>query len=241
MRQLGIFLLILGLAVNAVAQKSFDKDTVKTSGGPLVITCVGHASLYLEWKHRIIQVDPFGRMADYSKLPKADLILITHQHGDHLDPQAIGQIAKEDTRIVCPEVCEKLVNKPIVMKNGDRTEILGIHIQAVPGYNIQHKRDNGEPFHVKGVGNGYVLTFDDKKIYIAGDTEDIPEMADLKNIDIAFLPMNVPYTMTPEMVASAVKLFHPKIVYPYHFGDTDTSKLVQLLKDEDVEVRVRKF
>ena len=241
MKLLGVVLLMLGLAVNAAAQKVFEKDTLKTSGGPVVITCVGHGSLCLEWKDQIIHIDPFGRVADYSKLPKADLILITHQHGDHLDPQAIGKITKEDTRIVCPEICRELVTNPFVMKNGDTLNISGIHILAVPAYNIQHKRDSGEPFHVKGAGNGYVLIFKDKKIYIAGDTEDIPEMADLKNIDIAFLPMNLPYTMSPEMVASAVKMFYPKIVYPYHFGDTDTGKLVKLLKNEDVEVRVRNF
>ena len=128
------------------------------------------------------------------------------------------------------------------MKNGDVDTVLGIRIEAVPAYNIVHKRDNGEPFHPKGVGNGYVLTFGDKRIYIAGDTENIPEMKTLKNIDVAFLPMILPYTMTPEMVADAARVFKPKILYPYHYGDTDPQKLVQLLKnDKEIEVRIREL
>ncbi len=129
------------------------------------------------------------------------------------------------------------------MKNNDSKTIQGIEVEAVPAYNVVHKRDNGEPFHSKGNGNGYVLTLGDKRIYIAGDTENIPEMKDLKNIDIAFLPMNLPYTMTLEMAAAA-KMFDPKILYPYHFGETDTGKLVELLKDmpgTDIEVRIRKM
>ena len=128
------------------------------------------------------------------------------------------------------------------MKNGDVKTVKGIEVKAVPAYNIVHKRANGEPFHPKGVGNGYVVTFGDKKIYIAGDTENIPEMKELSGIDCAFLPMNVPYTMTPKMVAEAVKMFNPKILYPYHFGNTDVNELVELLKDKkDCEVRIRKM
>ena len=128
------------------------------------------------------------------------------------------------------------------MRNGDVKTIKGIKIEAVPAYNIVHKRDNGEPFHPKGAGNGYVIHFGDKKVYIAGDTENIPEMKELKDIDIAFLPMNLPYTMTPEMVADAAKSFKPRILYPYHYGETDVSKIVDLMKDtKDVEVRIRKM
>ena len=128
------------------------------------------------------------------------------------------------------------------MRNGDVKTIKGIKIEAVPAYNIVHKRDNGEPFHPKGAGNGYVIHFGDKKVYIAGDTENIPEMKELKDIDIAFLPMNLHYTMTPEMVAGAAKSFMPKILYPYHYGETDVSKIVDLMKDtKDVEVRIRKM
>jgi L-ascorbate metabolism protein UlaG (beta-lactamase superfamily) len=128
------------------------------------------------------------------------------------------------------------------MKNGEVQTVQGIKIEAVPAYNIIHKRDNGQPFHPKGVGNGYILTFGDKRVYVAGDTENIPEMKTLQGIDVAFLPMDLPYTMTPEMVADAAKVLKPKILYPYHYGDTNTSKLVELLKDEqEIEVRIRKM
>jgi L-ascorbate metabolism protein UlaG (beta-lactamase superfamily) len=117
----------------------------------------------------------------------------------------------------------------------------GLTVNAVPAYNIVNKRPDGSPFHPKGSGNGYIVTFGDTRIYIAGDTENTPEMKDLQNISVAFLPMNLPYTMTPEMVADAVRAFHPRILYPYHFGETDTSTIIDLLKDEDVEVRIRKM
>ena len=130
----------------------------------------------------------------------------------------------------------------LVMANGEVKTVAGLTIAAVPAYNLVHKRDSGEPFHPKGQGNGYVITFGDKRVYVAGDTENTPEMKALTNIDIAFLPMNLPYTMTPEMVADAARAFKPKILYPYHFGKTDTAKLVALLQDQpEIEVRVRKM
>ena len=126
------------------------------------------------------------------------------------------------------------------MKNGDVESVGGLTIEAVPAYNLVHMRSEGVPYHPKGIGNGYVITFGDKRVYVAGDTENIPEMKNLKNIDYAFLPMNLPYTMTPEMVADAAKAFKPTVLYPYHFGDTDTARLVALMKDTpEVEVRVR--
>jgi L-ascorbate metabolism protein UlaG (beta-lactamase superfamily) len=128
------------------------------------------------------------------------------------------------------------------MMNGDVKTVEGLKIEAVPAYNIVHKRDTGQPFHPKGAGNGYIITFGDKRVYVAGDTENTPDMKGLKNIDIAFLPMNLPYTMTPEMVADAAKAFKPKILYPYHFGETEPSKVVSLLKGTpEVEIRIRKM
>lgn len=128
------------------------------------------------------------------------------------------------------------------MKNGDSGIYANLKVDALPAYNIKNTRSDGSPFHPKGNGNGYVIYFGDKKVYVAGDTENIPEMADLKNIAIAFLPMNLPYTMNPKMVADAAKMFKPKILYPYHFGETNTSELLDLLKDEnDIEVRIRKL
>ena len=220
-----------------ISEQGFEVDTIKTNKGDLKITAIGHGTLMFEFAGKVIHIDPVTREADYTKLPKADLILITHEHGDHLDPKAIDIIKKEGTKIVLTKTCAAQVPGGIVMKNGDVNSVDGFKIEAVPAYNL----DPATRFHPKGVGNGYVITFGDKKVYVAGDTENIPEMKNLKDIYIAFLPMNLPYTMTPEMVAEAAKVIKPKILYPYHFGQTDTSKIVELLKDSGIEVRIRKL
>ena len=219
-----------------------ESDTVKTSKGDLVISFLGHSSLMMSWGGKVIHVDPVSSEADYAKLPKADIIFITHEHYDHLDLKAVGHIKTAGVKIVgSPEVA-KQIQGIIVMKNGDTQTLDSLNIEAVPAYNIKHMSAPGKPFHPKSVGNGYIVTFGDKRLYIAGDTENIPEMKQLKNIDIAFLPMNLPYTMTPEMVADAAKMFMPKILYPYHQGETDTAKIVALLKSEKgIEVRIRKM
>jgi L-ascorbate metabolism protein UlaG (beta-lactamase superfamily) len=225
---------------SAVTKNTFEKDTVATSIGDLEITFIRHATLMFVINGTVIHVDPWSDLADYTKLPDADLILITHHHTDHLDPVAVQEIRTESTVVVLSQLCTAKIKGGIVMKNGDEKTILDIPIIAVPAYNIVHKRDDGVPFHVKGEGNGYILTFGDTRVYIAGDTENTPEMKALKDIDIAFLPMNLPYTMTPDMVADAVKAFEPRILYPYHFGDTNTSELLELLEDEPgIEVRIR--
>jgi L-ascorbate metabolism protein UlaG (beta-lactamase superfamily) len=224
----------------AVTENSFTKDIIKTSAGDLAITFIGHGTLVFEFDGKVIHVDPFSRLADYAKLPKADMIFITHHHGDHLDLEAVKIIRTSKTKIVLTEKCAGEIEDGIIMKNGDVTTVAKIKAEAIPAYNLVHKRDNGQFWHPKGEGNGYVLTFGDKRVYVAGDTENTPEMKQLKKIDIAFLPMNLPYTMTPEMVADAADTFKPKILYPYHYGETDTSKLLELLADnEDVEVRIR--
>jgi L-ascorbate metabolism protein UlaG (beta-lactamase superfamily) len=224
------------------ASAQLQTDIFDTGEGPLEVNFVGHASLYFSFNGQIIHVDPFGKMGDYSQLPKADLILITHEHGDHLDAVTIEQLTKENTRLVVNEATAKKLNLGKVLKNGEETIAAGLNIKAVPAYNLIHKRDNGEFFHPKGNGNGYVVTFGQMHIYIAGDTENIPEMAELKDIDIAFLPMNLPYTMTPEMVQQAALMFKPKILYPYHYSDTDTRKIVDLLKETpEIEVRIKKM
>ena len=224
------------------AQDRFERDTVETGPGRLEITFIGHASLMLTWQGKTIQVDPYGRLADYGSLPKADLILITHQHGDHFDLKAIGLVRTEKTIIVYTKKCAEQAGGGIVMGNGDVRTVLGIGIEAVPAYNLVHTRPDGTPFHPKGEGNGYILTFGTTRLYIAGDTENTPEMKALKHIDIAFLPMNLPYTMTPEMVADAALAFRPKVLYPYHYGETDPATIVGLLKDaRDIDVRVRKM
>jgi L-ascorbate metabolism protein UlaG (beta-lactamase superfamily) len=239
-----ILLLALNLTVMIGNAQDLQTDVYETNKGELKIQFVKHGSIFFEYNGKVIHVDPVSRMGDYETYPKADLILITHHHSDHLDQNAIELLKKEHTKIVLTQKCKEMseyLTDVIVMKNGDVLSINELEITAVPAYNIKHKRENGDPYHIKGEGNGYVIKFDDKKVYVAGDTENITEMKALQNIDIAFLPMNLPYTMTPEMVADAAGMFKPKILYPYHYGDTDTSKLVELLKDEDIEVRIKKM
>jgi L-ascorbate metabolism protein UlaG (beta-lactamase superfamily) len=234
--------IILLLTIQISAQNQFEKDIIKTSAGDLEITFIGHGTLMFTFNGIVIHVDPYNKLGEYSTLPKADIILITHHHGDHFDPEAIKKIRKENTTVILTELCADKFEGGNVMKNGDVKTIGEIQIEAVPAYNLVHMRDNGEPLHIKGTCNGYVITFADKNVYVAGDTENTPEMKALEDIDIAFLPMNLPYTMTPEMVADAAKAFKPKILYPYHFGETDVSKIVDLMKDEkEIEVRVRKM
>ena len=219
----------------------FETDIISTSAGDVAITFLGHGSLMMEFKGKIIHVDPFGEVADYSQLPKADIVLVTHEHGDHPDLDALGHVRTEKTVVVLTELCAAKVKDGIVLHNGETREVGGLTVNALPAYNMVNKRPDGLPFHPKGAGNGYIVTFGDTRIYIAGDTENTPEMKGLQNISVAFLPMNLPYTMTPEMVADAVRAFHPRILYPYHFGDTNTSRIVDLLKGEDVDVRIRKM
>lgn len=231
-------LLLISLTVAGAAQPSSDKtpvtDTCKTKKGDLKITCIGHGTLMVTWQDKVIHIDPVSREADYTQLPKADLILITHEHGDHLDPKAVAMAKKDTTLIILTETCAKTLPGGLIMKNGDKKELMGLTIEAVPAYNLEKR------FHVKGNGNGYIFTLADKRLYIAGDTENTPEMKALTNIDVAFLPMNLPYTMTPEQVADAALAFKPKILYPYHFGTTDPQKLVDLLKTHpEIEIRIR--
>lgn len=233
---------VLCFSLVFAAQKDFEKDIIKTSKGNLEITFIGHGTLMFKFQNKIIHIDPVSREADYTKLPKADLILITHEHGDHLDGKALDILKKENTKIFYTQLCSEKYKGGKILKNGQKETIFDIKILAVPAYNIKHKRSSGQPYHPKGHGNGYVLVFGDKKVYVAGDTENIPEMKKLKEIDAAFLPMNLPYTMTPKMVADAVKSFKPKILYPYHFGDTNTDELLALMKDEkNIEIRIRKL
>ncbi len=235
-------LMISVCATPVLAQKEFETDIIKTSDGELKITFLGHGSLLLNYQNNNIYIDPFSKIADYTSLPKAEIIFLTHHHRDHLDPNALKQIRTQKTELVLTELGAKKVKNGTIMKNGDNKTIKGIRVKALPAYNLIHRRDNGQYFHPKGEGNGYVLFFGDKKVYIAGDTENIPEMKTLKNIDYAFLPMNLPYTMTPEMVAAAARGFNPRVLYPYHYGKTDTLKIIELLKDSNnIEIRIRKL
>ncbi|MGB7540153.1 MAG: MBL fold metallo-hydrolase [Anaerolineales bacterium] len=221
---------------------ALEKDILPTSMGDLAIAFLGHASLRIAFGGKEIYADPFHETADYSKLPKADWILVTHQHLDHFDPQAIAAIRTDKTQILCTAACAGKLPGGIVMRNGESRTIGGIPVEAVPAYNLVHKRPNGQPFHLPGEGNGYILAFGDQRLYIAGDTENIPEMKSFGKIDIAFLPVNLPYTMSVEMAADAARMIRPRILYPYHFSDTDLSRLVDLLKAEKgIELRLRKM
>ncbi len=235
-------LLIAVTAMGLTGQREYESDLVETAQGNLTITFVGHATLMFDFDGKVIHVDPVSREADYSDMPKADLILVTHQHGDHCDPEAIAAVLKPETMVVVNGGCADRVAGGIVMKNGDSDVFDGIGIEAVAAYNLVHMREGGQPYHPKGEGNGYVMTFANVRVYVAGDTENTPETKGLKDIDIAFLPMNLPYTMTPEMVADAVRAFKPRVLYPYHYGSTDTAELQQLLEGEKgVEIRIREM
>lgn len=222
--------------------EKFEKDTLKTNLGDLEITFIGHGSLLFKFQNKHIYIDPYSKLADYGSLPKANLIFITHEHSDHLDLTAINALKSTQTLMLVTAAVQEKIKEGTIIKNRETINKEGLKIEAIPAYNLVNKRPSGEPFHAKGTGNGLVLSFGNKRVYIAGDTENIPEMKALKKIDVAFLPMNLPYTMTPEMVADAAKAFKPKILYPYHYGETEVSKILELLKGEkEIEVRIRKM
>ncbi len=234
---------MLGVAAVTPARgQQFERDTIETSTGPLEITFLGHGTLMFVHGGKVVHVDPVGREADYRTLPPADLVLVTHRHGDHLDAGAIGTLTHPGTVVVVAPDCAGAVDRAAVMENGTRRAVHGLTIEAVPAYNLVHQREGGQPYHPKGDGNGYVVTFGDTRVYVAGDTENTPEMKALQDIDVAFLPMNLPYTMTPAMVADAAKAFRPRVLYPYHYGATNVSELVALLQGErGIAVRVRRM
>ena len=241
MKIIGLTSMLMATLISPLSAQlsKFENDVIETSAGKLSIYFIGHASLVFEFNGKPIYIDPWSNLADYSTFPKADLIFITHQHQDHLDPKAIDLIAKDGTQYIETKDVHDALAKGTIMKNGEKKTVDGIEIEAVPAYNTTEGRDK---YHPKGRDNGYIITFGNKRIYVAGDTEDIPEMSTFKNIDIAFLPMNQPYTMTPEQVAKAAKIIHPKILYPYHYGDTDVSKIKKLLaEDKNIDLRIRKL
>ncbi len=239
MRRLALVTLAV-LLLASTAATAFEKDELVTTAGKIEVTFIGHGTLMLTFGGKVVHVDPFGKLADYSKLPKADLVLITHAHGDHLDPEALAAIRTPTTVVIAAPACAGKVEGAVVLANGERRTELGIAVEAVPAYNLEHLRVDGTPYHPKGDGNGYVLTFGTSRVLVAGDTENVPELATLKGIDVAFLPMNLPYTMTPDMVAALARAMRPRILYPYHYGETDPARLKVLLADTpEVEVRIR--
>lgn len=231
---------LLSIVVSAkeLKMENLKSDVFTTENNKKIeIFFIKHASLIINYDNKLIYIDPITEYADFSKFPKADLILITHEHYDHLDKQAIENLSKDDTEIILNSNSQKILNSGKIMSNGDELVVLNnINIKAVPAYNITPEHLQ---FHPKGRDNGYVLSLDNMKIYIAGDTENIDEMKDLQDIDIAFLPVNQPYTMTVEQTNTAVKVIKPKILYPYHYGNTKIEELSKLLKDNNIDIRIR--
>jgi L-ascorbate metabolism protein UlaG (beta-lactamase superfamily) len=239
LKQILLIIIFTAMIKPCYSQETPEYDKISTTVGDVEMHFIGHGSLMFKVNGYVIHIDPVSTYGDYRFLPKADLILVTHEHYDHLDVKLIGEIKKSGTPVFCNQNSLAKIPWAMAMKAGDRQEINNIIIEAVPAYNIVNESTPGHPFHPKGSGIGYILTIGGKKFYIAGDTENTPEMKSLRNIDVAFLPMNLPYTMTPAMVADAVLAFKPRILYPYHTGDTNTSEIVKLLKDSGIEVRIR--
>jgi L-ascorbate metabolism protein UlaG (beta-lactamase superfamily) len=236
-----ITLIFIAMTAPVLSQNLPEADKINTSAGDVEMFFIGHGSLMFRINTYVIHIDPVKSSGKYENLPKADLILVTHEHYDHLDTELINVLRKQGTVMFCSGSCISKVPWALEMKQGDIKLAGNITVEAVPAYNIVNERAKGQPFHPKGVGNGYIIKIGDKKFYIAGDTENTPEMKALKGIDVAFLPMNLPYTMTPAMVADAAKSFTPEILYPYHYGDTNTDEIISLLKGTNIDVRIRKL
>jgi L-ascorbate metabolism protein UlaG (beta-lactamase superfamily) len=226
--------LLFTLATLAIAS---DTQTFATSAGPVKFTPLYHASTLIEAGGKTIYLDPV-KPAKFGGLPKADLILITDIHGDHMDPGSIKDVSKVGTEIFAPPAVVQTVTTAKPIANGESRTWGGWTIEAIPAYNLKRGPEPGKFFHDKGRGNGYVLTYGGKRFYFSGDTEGVPEMRALKNIDVAFVCMNLPYTMPPEEAADAVKAFHPKIVIPYHYRGSDLAVFQKALEGTGIEVRL---
>ncbi|MBQ7056850.1 MAG: MBL fold metallo-hydrolase [Bacteroidaceae bacterium] len=226
-----------------VTKDMHEMDAFTTKSGKTIrFYALMHASIRICYDGKEIEIDPVRqlgpRTTDYTSFPKADYIFVTHEHPDHLDKDAINLLTKDGTKLITNRRCADMLGYGETMKNGDKFEIEGIIIEAVPAYNTTAGR---EQFHPKGRDNGFILTIDGLRIYIAGDTEDIPEMANIKDIDIAFLPCNQPYTMTTSQLINAARTINPKVLFPYHYGQTDISTVPEQLKDSGIDVRIRHY
>lgn len=231
-------------AGRAVTTDCYEVDVFKTRGGKtLKFYALVHASIRMVCDDKEIEIDPVtklgNRTVNYAAMPKADYIFVTHEHGDHFDKAALGMLTDSHTRLITNQRCADMYGSGEVMANGDSRQIAeGLRVEAVPAYNTT---EGHLQFHPKGRDNGYVLTIDGLRIYVAGDTEDIAEMADIKDIDIAFLPCNQPYTMTTEQLVRAARTLKPKVLFPYHYGQTDVSGIQDQLRGDGIDVRIRQL
>ncbi|MCR4916064.1 MAG: MBL fold metallo-hydrolase [Prevotella sp.] len=225
-------------------QQSYEVDTFKTKSGKTVrFHALVHASIRVEYDGKEIEIDPVtklgNRTVDFAAMPKADYIFVTHEHQDHFDREALKILMAQQTSLVTNKRCADMLGSGKVMANGDKLQLADdITVEAVPAYNITEGR---QQYHPKGRDNGYILTIDGLRIYIAGDTEDIPEMASVSDIDIAFLPCNQPFTMTTDQLVRAARIVKPKVLFPYHYGQTDVSKLPSQLQGDGIDVRIRHY
>ncbi len=231
---------LLFAAAIAQAQPSRTADDFQTSAGVVKITPIHHASLMIQGGGVVIHVDPFSQ-GDYTGLPMADLVLITHDHFDHMDAKALALVRSSKTVVMGPAAVAQSVAGVTVLRNGETRDFGAWKIEAVPAYNLVRGPAAGQLFHPKGRGNGYVLTYGGKRFYFSGDTEGVPEMKALKNIDVAYVCMNLPYTMPPEEAAAAVRAFKPRVVIPYHYRGSDLGAFEKALAGSGVEVRIRDF
>ena len=225
-------------------QQSYEVDTFKTKSGKTIrFHALVHASIRVEYDGKEIEIDPVtklgNRTVDFTAMPKADYIFVTHEHQDHFDREALKILTAQQTSLVTNKRCADMLGSGKVMANGDKLQLADdITVEAVPAYNITEGR---QQYHPKSRDNGYILTIDGLRIYIAGDTEDIPEMASVSDIDIAFLPCNQPFTMTTDQLVRAARFVKPKVLFPYHYGQTDVSKLPSQLQGDGIDVRIRHY
>lgn len=237
LRKPGFAALSAALLAFALPAAAAPAQQFPTAAGPVTITPIYHAAAMIQAGNDRIYIDP-AKPAKIDGLPPGDLILITDIHGDHMDPADVAALSKTGTTVIAPAAVQKTVTGAKVLANGQSTMWRSWKITAVPMYNIRHMQPSGAPYHDKGRGNGYILTHGGKNFYFAGDTEGTPEMRALKDIDVAFIPMNLPYTMTPEEAADAVRAFHPKVAIPYHYKGQDITKFRDALKGSGIEVRL---
>ena len=225
-------------------QQSYEVDTFKTKSGKTIrFHALVHASIRVEYDGKEIEIDPVTKLGnktvDFTAMPKADYIFVTHEHQDHFDREALKILTAQQTSLVTNKRCADMLGSGKVMANGDKLQLADdITVEAVPAYNITEGR---QQYHPKGRDNGYILTIDGLRIYIAGDTEDIPEMASVSDIDIAFLPCNQPFTMTTDQLVRAARIVKPMVLFPYHYGQTDVSKLPSQLQGDGIDVRIRHY